>query len=413
MAALSEADIQACTHPRQFPRFVLALVFSLAMLPVLAALAALGVAVLILPLLVLAVWLARETLFASYKGNAILVSELNYPRIHNLTNELKETLGVSREVVVFVYEQGNFNAFLMRLFFRRAVFLNSEILETGVSDDEVRWLVGRFVGYLRAQSRAGPAGWLIRTVEQLGFTTLFTLPYDRAMVYTGDRLALAAIGGDISTAASAMQKLLVGRLLGYSVNPVGLVEQHRAVKGSIFAFWARLASPFPHATARYVDLLAFAKRRYPDPYARFEAANPGLATDIDWLSSEYSSAADLGKGLAIYGALVLLVIAAAAFDVVVYGGMLVRMEQQAKASQSGAEEGDQLGTAMGEAAAELFSQPAPPPEPTNEAPPPETPSNETDQTNTDLYNQGGENPPPDQGQQDQSSSQSQPQSSPP
>jgi len=332
MAALSDFEVRGCTHPRQFPRFVLALVFCLALAPIFAAVAVIWTAMLLLPLLVLAVWLLRETAFANFKGNAILVSELNYPRIDKLTQELKETLGVSREVHVFVYEQGSFNAFLMRLFFKRAVFLNSEILETGVSDDEVRWLVGRFIGYLRAQQRSGPAGWLIRTTQLLGFTSPLTLPYDRAMVYTGDRLALAAIGGDISTAASAMQKLFVGRQLGYSVNPVGLVEQHRRVKGSIFAFWARLAIAFPHMTARYVDLIAFAKKRYPEPFERFEAANPGLATDLEYLSSEYSSAADFAKGLAIYGGLILLVVAAFGFDAFVYGRLLRNLDRAAAAN---------------------------------------------------------------------------------
>jgi hypothetical protein len=405
MAALSEADIQACVHPRQFPRFLLAFLFCLALAPLLAGLALVFTAVLALPLIVLAVWLVRETMFARYKGNAVMVSELNYPRIHRLTLELKETLGVSRDIVVFVYEQGNFNAFLMRLFFRRAVFLNSEILETGVSDDEVRWIVGRFVGYLRAQRRAGPAGWLIHMVQLLGFTSLFTLPYDRAMVYTGDRLALAAIGGDISTAASAMQKLLVGRQLGYSVNPVGLVEQHRAVKGSIFAFWARLPSPFPHATARYVDLLAFAKRHFADQFARFEAANPGLATDIDWLSSEYSSPADFAKGLAIYGGLILVFIAAYGFDILVYGGMMLRAEQGAQARQLADGQGAELGVVVGQSAGEAFEAPAATPTPdTNTAvTPSETPAaNASDQTNTDLYGAGGETPSP--APQDQSSS---------
>jgi hypothetical protein len=383
MAALSEADIHACTHPRQFPRFVLALVFCLALLPIFAAVAVFTTAVLLLPLLVFVVWLMRETLFAHYKGNAILVSELNYPRIHTLTEELKETLGVGRNVFVFVYEQGNFNAFLMRLFFRRAVFLNSEILETGVTDDEVRWLVGRFVGYLRAQRRAGPAGWLIRMTQLLGFTSLMTLPYDRAMVYTGDRLALAAIGGDISTAASAMQKLFVGRVLGYSVNPVGLVEQHRTIKGSIFGFWARLPTAFPHMTARYVDLLAFAKRRYPDQYARFDSANPGLAHDIEWLSSEYSSGADFAKGLAIYGALILLVLAALAFDVAVYGGLLRKLAPPAPQPTP-----DFINTL-----------PAPAPDEGNQAIapfalPPET--NQADQPQTDTNESSGETPSPDQ-----------------
>jgi hypothetical protein len=256
---------------------------------------------------------------------------------------------------------------------------------------------------------AGPAGWLIHIVQLLGFTSVFTLPYDRAMVYTGDRLALAAIGGDISTAASAMQKLLVGRQLGYSVNPVGLVEQHRQVKGSIFAFWARLASPFPHATARYVDLLAFAKRRFPDPFARFEAANPGLATDLDWLSSEYSSPADFAKGLAIYGGLILLFIAAYAFDIAVYGGMMLGMAQQNEARQQGGTTGTEQGTALGQAVGEVFeSTPAAPTPDTNtEAPPQTPPENAPDTNSTDLFNQGGGSPSPDQGSQDQGGSGSQ------
>jgi hypothetical protein len=250
-------------------------------------------------------------------------------------------------------------------------------------------------------------------VQLLGFTSILTLPYDRAMVYTGDRLALAAIGGDISTAASAMQKLLVGRLLGYSVNPVGLVEQHRAVKGSIFAFWARLASPFPHATARYVDLLAFAKRRYPDPFARFEAANPGLATDIDWLSSEYSSPADFAKGLAIYGGLILLFLAAYGFDIAVYGRMLMGLEKQDQARREATEAATQLGVSVGQATGEAFEATpvTPPPDTNTEVQPSELP-NATDQSNSDVG--GGETPPPDQGSQDQSSSsESQPQSSGP
>jgi len=408
MAALSEAEVSACTHPRQFPRFLLALVFCLALAPILAAGAALFTAILLLPLLVLAVWLARETAYAHFRGNAIMVSELNYPRIHNLTQELKETLGVTRNVYVFVYEQGSFNAFLMRLFFRRAVFLNSEILETGVSDDEVRWLVGRFVGYLRCQRRSGPAGWLIRMTQQLGFTGVFTLPYDRAMVYTGDRLALAAIGGDISTAASAMQKLFVGRLLGYSVNPVGLVEQHRQIKGSLFGFWARLASPFPHMTARFVDLVAFAKRRYPEQFERFEAANPGLAPDIDQLSAEHYSGADVAKGLAVYGGLYLLVSAALIFDIVAYGPVLRKLDR-ASASDTNAisepgpasndtsatntltpEEQAQQAAAAQEAANEAAAatESAEQQNPSNQAAPPET--TPPDSSTTDSQSSSGE-----------------------
>jgi hypothetical protein len=278
---LTAAEFHACIHPLQRTRFVLAVTFTLLLAPVMVGLA--GVFFYLVPVIVFAIWIGGRVLFARYLGNSILVSSVNYPRIHAISEEVKATLDYQKPIFIFVYEQGNFNAFMRKLFTRRAIFLNSEILEAGVSDDEVRWLIGRFVGYLRA--RAGFWGWLIRLAEAFFIFNLFLLPYERALVYTGDRLALAVIGGDISSAVSAMQKLLVGRQLGYSVNPEGIVDQHRQVKGSFFALLARLASFYPHSTARYVDLIVFAKSAFPAQYARFAAANPGLPQDIASLAS--------------------------------------------------------------------------------------------------------------------------------
>jgi hypothetical protein len=170
-------------------------------------------------------------------------------------------------------------------FYRRAVFLNSELLEPGVTDDELIWAVGRFIGYLRTRREAGFWGWTIRAAEKLVIFNFFILPYERAMVLTGDRIALDIIGGNISSAVSAMQKMLVGRLLGYSVNPAGLVDQQRLVKGSLFAFLARMGKSFPHTTTRYVDLIDFARQAYPEQYARFEAENPGMPTDLPMLAA--------------------------------------------------------------------------------------------------------------------------------
>jgi hypothetical protein len=240
---------------------------------------------LVLPAVAFVLWVASEIFFAYVLGNAILVSRLNYPRINTIAEEMKKKLGYERQVFIFVYEQGDFNAFLAQQFFRRAIFLNSEILETGVSDDEVRWLVGRFIGYLRARRQAGAAGWLIRAAQRLLVFNVFILPYERALVYTGDRLAVAGIDGDIVSAISAMQKLMVGRQLGYSVNPEGIVEQQRQVKGNVFAFLSRLMSSFPSTTTRYVDLIVFARAFFPAQYAKFAAANPGLPNDMPSLAA--------------------------------------------------------------------------------------------------------------------------------
>ena len=277
---LSAEQFYALAHPKQNRRFYLALVFSVLLFPVIAALLVAGTVFLVVPLIVLLVWIASRVLFAHLVGNTVLVSTLNYPRVHAIVEELKVSLGFDKPVYVFVYESSSFNAMLSHMFFRRAIFLNSELLEKGVSDNEVRWLVGRFIGYLRARRQTGVLGWVIRAAQRALIFNLFLLPYERAMVFTGDRLAVAAIGGDLSSAVSAMQKLFVGRELGYSINPEGIIEQQRMIRGTFFGFLARVMSAFPHVTARYVDLMIFGKAFYPAQYARFEAANPGLPADL-------------------------------------------------------------------------------------------------------------------------------------
>ena len=282
---MSDSQFYAFAHPAQNSRFYLALVFATLLFPLIAVALVAGTVFLIVPILAFFIWVGARVLFATLVGNSVLVSELNYPRVNTITEELKVKIGYQKKIYIFVYEHAHFNAYMRFIFFRRAIFLNSELLEAGVSDDEVRWVIGRFIGYMRARRQAGVLGWVIRAAQHLLIFNFFLLPYERAMVYTGDRLAVAAIGGDISSAVSAMQKLLVGRQLGYSLNPEGIFEQQRQIKGSVFALLARLLTGFPHMISRYVDLIIFAKVFFPAQFARFQASNPGLPADFQELAA--------------------------------------------------------------------------------------------------------------------------------
>jgi Sel1 repeat len=305
---IANREFKLCVHPLQRRRFWLAIVFAIILFPAIALATIVGtLAFGLVPLIALLLWLSGRIFFAKFLGNSILVTPVNYPRIHDIAEEMKTVLNYQKPVYIFVYQEEFFNAFMRKFFFRRAIFLNSDVLNTGVSDDEVRWLIGRFFGYWYARRRFGFFGWLIRVAERFVIFNFFILPYERGTVYTGDRLALAAINGDISSAVAAMQKLLVGRQLGYSVNPEGMVEQHRLVKGSIFAFLARITSFFPHMTARYVDLIAFAKQTYPVQYAKFEGANPQLPADAARLAPPPSR--HRGRTLAVAAAAVILFVA--------------------------------------------------------------------------------------------------------
>jgi hypothetical protein len=278
--AMSIETFYGYVYPLQNRRFYLALVFSLLLFPVVAAGLIAGTIVLIVPLIAFSLWMGMRIFFAHMLGNSVLVSAENYPRILAMTREVQANLGYTKPIYVFVFEDGSFNAYMRHLFFRRAIFLNSQLLQNGVSDREVRWVIGRFVGYMRARQQAGFLGWVIRAAQKLLLFNFFILPYERAMVYTGDRLALAEIDGDLTSATSAMQKLLVGRELGYSINPEGHIAQHRSVRGTFFGFLARVGNAFPHTTARYIDLVLFTRAFFPEQYKVFESENPGLPADL-------------------------------------------------------------------------------------------------------------------------------------
>ncbi|MEO1246450.1 MAG: M48 family metallopeptidase [Pseudomonadota bacterium] len=275
---MNKAEFREYAHPKEASRFILALVFAVpaAALILILTIVSYGTLALIIGFIVFLVWIVFEIFYANFVGNAIHVSDTNYPRLKQLTEEMNEQIGAKKKIDIFVYQQGDFNAYFKRLFARRAIFLNSELLESGVSDDEIRWIIGRFLGMVRSQELTHVFGLLIAGVRRLIVFNLFLLPYERATAYTGDRVALKCIGGDISVAVSAMNKLLVGRGVGYSVNPAGIVEQNRDVRGSFFAFLARLPSPLPHGISRYVDLIGFAGRKFPGQFEVFVAENPSF-----------------------------------------------------------------------------------------------------------------------------------------
>jgi Zn-dependent protease with chaperone function len=290
---LSDTIMDACVHPKQFSRFIISAVFSVLLFAILAAgvigavvefadfgLGLLAVIIFYGLLIAFVFWFGANIIYYNYVSNMIMVSDKNFPRSWGILEEVRREVGYPRKITMFVYESKHFNAWLMRLFLRRAIFLNSEILEEGVSDAEIRYIIGYFAGYLTYQRRAGIIGRIIFVAQHFFIFNLFIAAYHRAMVLSGDRLALMLIGGDINTAAMAMQKLFVGRTLGYSLNPVGIYEQRRMIKGSFFSFLARLGSFFPHAITRFVELVEFSRSNLPADFRKFEASNPGIPTDF-------------------------------------------------------------------------------------------------------------------------------------
>lgn len=263
---MTKNELDANRHPSEAGLFWLSMivVVPICLLAIAAVFASFGVALIAVVFILLSVWFACRIAGAWYLGNCIKVSEENFSDIHRAITECQERFGYRGRIDAYVYEQGSYNALLLPLLRRKFILINSDVVANAESDNEVRWIVARFIGALA--SKHYRFAWLqvvISSIEKIAIFNLLLYPYERAVAKSGDQLGLLAIDGDVESAVRAMQKVMVGGALGGRVNLSGVLRQDAATHGSFFAWLAKCLSPFPHNTARVVNLLRYAGERYP------------------------------------------------------------------------------------------------------------------------------------------------------
>jgi len=264
-------DIQKCIHPWEESRFWLGVCVTIPII-VIFIFATGWVAIFAILGVILAAWFATQIFKAHLLGSAAEVSEDNFPEIHQLLVQVCKQLNYPEKVEVYVYQDGDVNAFLVRLFSTRLIMLPHELV-VGMSDDQTRteliWILARSVGHLKAKHLRL---WLLRILiegfENLLFLNLFLYPWERATHYTGDRIGLAACG-DLGAALKAINKLMLGNALSGKTTLLGALKQRRRLSGTFFGWLAQSLSSHPHMTYRIASLISWSKTYNPPAYECF------------------------------------------------------------------------------------------------------------------------------------------------
>ncbi|MBK9013907.1 MAG: M48 family metallopeptidase [Saprospiraceae bacterium] len=243
-----------------------------------------GLLLLYILAIVFLIWFGLSIVKARLVANALKVSVKNFPEIKQIVDEVKLVLDYRRNVDVYIVEEGSVNAMLARFFGTRFIILNSELVSDmleGQNIIQLKWIIGRFIGAMKTkQIRLDILTSFIENLEQLHLLNIFLLPYTRATQYSGDNIGLA-VCQDLNQVMMAFDKFLVGNDLARRVNFEGVLEQGKAIEGNFFTVLARIFSPFPHTVSRYLNLLAFAKWRYPEQfYAYIRKQNLEICTDV-------------------------------------------------------------------------------------------------------------------------------------
>jgi len=183
------------------------------------------------------------------RGNAVRVSEKQFPQLHRLATVHARKLGLKQVPAVYVMESGGLlNAFATRFLGRDFVIIYSDVLELALAQGEAA--VGFIVGHELAHIWRGHLKyrWLTapgRLMPYLG------VAYSRACEYTCDRIGAYC---QPEGAISGLLVLAAGKQLHAHVD----VREYAAQAVTEQGFWtkrAELMSSHPHLPKRVAALL--------------------------------------------------------------------------------------------------------------------------------------------------------------
>ena len=104
----------------------------------------------------------------------------------------------------------------------------------------MKWVIARFIGTLKTKHLQTTLLRLFDITEDFKIFNFFMLPYERKS-NAGDNIGLLATNS--------------------------IIEQAIVLKNrSLFSFLARTFSPHPHLVDRYLNLLTFAKKEFPQQF---------------------------------------------------------------------------------------------------------------------------------------------------
>ena len=220
---------------------------------------------LVLPML----WLSIRMMEAHFKANLVKVSTLNFPEVKAIIDEARERLDYKPEVDAYV-RSGDANAVLYKLFRTKMMVIHAEFIDAA-SREELVWLVGRFIGSLKAKhDRLTVLSALIGISEKLVFLNLLLYPYERAVVHSADQMGLF-LCGNLKAALTALNRTVVGKGLHRHVTVEGMLQQKREIDGRFLPGLVRLFSTHPHVVDRHANMLRFAGEHMPEARAAYDA----------------------------------------------------------------------------------------------------------------------------------------------
>jgi hypothetical protein len=282
-SAMSEGtlDIRDLLHPTEFSRLVIALSASAVVFVLYAIIVGVmggvpGLAGITVALAAVGglVWLSLQVARSRLLGGAVRVSDVSLPGLQSVFDEVRARLDYHQQVDVYVVDKVSGGSLMTSYLGTRLILIEGDLVAELLGEGrraELAFLIGRHIGQLKARhQRLQLILIVLSVIDSLKFLQIFLAPYFRATTRSGDQIA-AACCGDIRATALMMNRLLVGKELGPQLDIRGVLDQAAIVRQGLLPRLAQMFQSQPHATNRYLNLLAFFARVAPDQVSAWKA----------------------------------------------------------------------------------------------------------------------------------------------
>jgi hypothetical protein len=233
------------------------------------------------------IWWAVQVHRAKLLGAAARVTPETFPVLSAAAYEVKQQVGYTRPVEIFVIEHTEEPARLTSFFGTHILLMEGDLVADLVKPGnrpQLDFILATFFGKLKVKTLAwAPLLIAIDALQLPRILNFLIAPWERATVYTGDQVA-AVCCGSLDESIIALNRLLVGKDLAHSVGMGGLMNQATTVRRRWLPRLQQLYSSYPHLTNRYLNLLSFAAVTAPgQAYAfrgRLSAATNARVNDV-------------------------------------------------------------------------------------------------------------------------------------
>ncbi|HNV45671.1 MAG TPA: M48 family metallopeptidase [Spirochaetota bacterium] len=249
-------DVKSLRYHTEKDYLVLSIVFGM-LYWILLIVLTFGIIIPIVALVALGLWIFEQFLKAMLFGDAIRVSENQYPELNAIVVDQCRELGMSNAPSVFIVNgQGMINAMAVRVLSKRYVILLSDLVDLMLARDQIRELA-MIIGHELAHHAAGhldPKRNL--AIAPARFIPFLGTAYSRACEYTCDRIGYALIRDKAAAQRALIAVALGARTLASKTNIDAFAAQEREVP-RFFGVLTLIFSTHPRMTLRIRQLEGF------------------------------------------------------------------------------------------------------------------------------------------------------------